>query len=523
MNQVRFGAFDLDLETGELRRRGRIVRLPPKPLQVLALLVRSRGRLVSRETIRREVWGMDTYVDFEHALNFSIRTIREALKDNAQKPRYIETLPRRGYRFIAETASETPGASSGDPSAKAGDPRIEAYNCYSRGRARLTQAGKDSLEAAREDFEAAIALEPGYARAHSGLGAVHALRVLNRRDPEDLAAAASHLERARELDPELAEPYPWLCFVRMRKNELGPALAAGHRAVQMQPDLAHAHYFLGLAYFVSTEADASHYASAVLHLLDAGRADPNWQATWFVLSYAALLTGDYDQSERYAGQLLEMGSAGRGLPFIGAEIMLASVKLKHGEAVAARSLLAAFLERMASCDHMYRDAMSAAASCTLGDVELRYGTAGDSLAAYRRAWHTVQEHPRIAAYQRLSARAQSGLAAAYAAAGEEARARDLLSRAARLASESELPEHAAAAASLSELYWSLATAAARLADLEQAFAMLQNAVKFGWCDARWMENDPELGLVRSQTGFRSLTDTVRRVPKPRFLGHPAVR
>src|SRR6266851_4758200 len=106
---IQFGAFDLDLETGELRRRGRAVKLSPQPLQVLALLAGSPGRLVTREAIRKELWDADTFVDFEHALNFCIREVRAALRDSAKKPRYIETLARRGYRFIAETTSNGAG------------------------------------------------------------------------------------------------------------------------------------------------------------------------------------------------------------------------------------------------------------------------------------------------------------------------------------------------------------------------------------------------------------------------------
>jgi DNA-binding winged helix-turn-helix (wHTH) protein/cytochrome c-type biogenesis protein CcmH/NrfG len=464
VSHVRFGRFELDLETGELRRRGRIVRLSPRPMQVLTLLVRSPKHLVTREAIRKEVWGADTFVDFEHALNFCIREIRSALGDKAHKPRYIETLPRRGYRFIAEA---TNGEASRAPvvtiptGVEAGN---EAYNCYVRARKGLADAGKESLEKARREFERAVELDPGYAMAHSGLGAVLALRTLNRRAPEDLAAALSHLERACRLDAELAEPYPWLCYVLMRRNELGRALAAGHRGVELQPDLVHAHYFLGLAYFATSEICASNYVEAVRHLLDASATDPQWQATWFVLSYAALLTGAYDDAERYAGQLLARAGERRGVSFIGAEIVLGSVKLRRGEPEAAGGLLTGFLDRMAASDHMYRDGMSAAAACVLGDVRLRHGNNTDALAAYRRAWHILQDNPRIAAYQRLSARALSGLAAAYAADGERVRAVDLLARSTEMARESESPEHAAAAASMSEVYWSLATANVRLGD-----------------------------------------------------------
>ena len=452
---IQFGAFDLDLETGELRRRGRGVKLSPKPLQLLALLVGSPGRLVTREAIRKELWDSDTFVDFEHALNFCIREVRAALGDNAKKPRYIETLPRRGYRFIAES-SHRDGIGAAASTAHGSDDsrQLEAYGYYARARKSFGQAGKEALEQARQDFERALEISPGYAMAHSGLGAAHALRSLNRRHPEDLDAAQSHLERALKLDPELAEPYPWLCYVLMRKNQLDRALQAGRRGVQLQPDMVQAHYFLGLAYFSAAERDAADYPSAARHLLDAARTGPEWQPTWFVLSYAALLTGEYERAEEYAGRLLEMSRAPKGLPFIGAEIVLGSVRLRQGDSRGARGMLVEFLQRMTGSDHMYRDAMSAAGACVLGDVELRHGDSAEALAAYRRGWHAVQENPRVMAYRRIAARAQAGLAAAYAAKDERARASELLGRAMQAARDSELPEHSAAAASLAELYWS---------------------------------------------------------------------
>src|SRR5688572_1112955 len=98
---VRFGPFELDLESSELRRHGARVKLQLQPFRVLALLAQRPGRLLTREEIQREVWPDGTFVDFEQALNFCIRQIRSALGDQANTPRFIETLPRRGYRFIA--------------------------------------------------------------------------------------------------------------------------------------------------------------------------------------------------------------------------------------------------------------------------------------------------------------------------------------------------------------------------------------------------------------------------------------
>jgi DNA-binding winged helix-turn-helix (wHTH) protein/TolB-like protein len=97
---LRFGIFELDGAAGELRRNGSLVRLPPQPFQVLQLLARHPGDVVDRDRIRREVWG-ETAVDFDRSLNVCIAQIRAALNDDADSPRFIQTLPRRGYRFLA--------------------------------------------------------------------------------------------------------------------------------------------------------------------------------------------------------------------------------------------------------------------------------------------------------------------------------------------------------------------------------------------------------------------------------------
>jgi DNA-binding winged helix-turn-helix (wHTH) protein len=98
---VRFGLFEADLQTGELRKNGVRVPLQGQPFQVCAILLSRPGELVSREELRQQVWPEDTFVDFDHALNTAITKIRLALGDEADNPRFVETLPRRGYRFIA--------------------------------------------------------------------------------------------------------------------------------------------------------------------------------------------------------------------------------------------------------------------------------------------------------------------------------------------------------------------------------------------------------------------------------------
>jgi len=97
---IRFGVFEVDLRSGELRKSGVKIRLQEQPLQVLAMLLEHPGEVVTREELQKKLWSTDTFVDFEHGLNKAINKIREALGDSADNPRFIETLPRRGYRFI---------------------------------------------------------------------------------------------------------------------------------------------------------------------------------------------------------------------------------------------------------------------------------------------------------------------------------------------------------------------------------------------------------------------------------------
>ncbi len=109
---VRFGVFEADLSAGELRKHGLKIKLQDQPFQILALLLQRPGELLTREELREKLWPGDTFVDFDHGLNNAMNRLREALGDAADTPRYIETLPRRGYRFIAQVDNAAPSGIS---------------------------------------------------------------------------------------------------------------------------------------------------------------------------------------------------------------------------------------------------------------------------------------------------------------------------------------------------------------------------------------------------------------------------
>src|ERR1700719_5327243 len=102
LGRIRFGVFEVDLRAGELRKHGVPIRLQTQPFRVLEMLLEHSGDVVTREELKGKLWPADTFGDFDHGLNKAINKIREALNDSAPNPRFVETVARRGYRFIAD-------------------------------------------------------------------------------------------------------------------------------------------------------------------------------------------------------------------------------------------------------------------------------------------------------------------------------------------------------------------------------------------------------------------------------------
>src|SRR6476646_446996 len=112
---LRFGVFEFDLRSGELRKQGRKIRLEGQPVLVLIKLLDRPGELITREELQKELWPCDTFVNFEQSLNAAVKRLRQALGDSPANPRFVETLARRGYRFIAPVS----GLAASEPAAHA--------------------------------------------------------------------------------------------------------------------------------------------------------------------------------------------------------------------------------------------------------------------------------------------------------------------------------------------------------------------------------------------------------------------
>ncbi|HJQ71484.1 MAG TPA: winged helix-turn-helix domain-containing protein [Blastocatellia bacterium] len=229
---IRFGEFELSLEANELRRGGQAVHLQPQPLKALAFLASRAGQTVTREELRQAVWEGETFVDFEHGLNFCINQIRGALGDKAQSPRFIETLPRRGYRFIAHVEML-----NGSPVIKEAEGPVAAA---------IKPAAPD--QAKRRTYRVAWLCVMLIAVAAAGFaGLADAYRLLGMYytalPAEAYPKAKQAALRAMELDPNNADASVALGTIRFRYEwDWAEAERDFLRALEINPSLGMAHH-----------------------------------------------------------------------------------------------------------------------------------------------------------------------------------------------------------------------------------------------------------------------------------------
>lgn len=277
MRSVTFGPFQFELNSHELHRSGIAVRLQPQPAKLLALLVGRAGELVTRDEIRRTVWGGDTFVDFDQSVNFCVRQIRTALRDNADTPCYLETLPRRGYRFIApvQRVEDDPKAQASAAVATSGpllnrwrriaiaagvillvavatgsavlervrlSPRATSSGAYQEvelGRFFLDKFSAGDVQRAVEHFEAATREDPDYAPAYAGLAEAYnqlGSVFIAAEPPANVRLLALRAAmRAIELDPKLAEAYAALGYTTLHEMDWTRAAMSLRRAIELNP------------------------------------------------------------------------------------------------------------------------------------------------------------------------------------------------------------------------------------------------------------------------------------------------
>jgi DNA-binding winged helix-turn-helix (wHTH) protein/thioredoxin-like negative regulator of GroEL len=280
-NEYRFDGWRLIRPSGELAKAGRRIRLQSQPLQILESLLAQPGELVTRETLIARLWP-NGVVDYDTALNSAVRRLRGALGDCADAPRYIETIPRRGYRFIgavelqaapvdagpageiaatraagvraprwlaaatillalttvAAVASSLAGVFRLRPVAAVFAPDGRAYERHERARHLLDQRTHEDVERARQYFEEAVAIDPAFAGAWAGLASAYWIETVEGWMPaaQALPRVRDAAERALALDPQLAEAHVRLAMYQRRTGNLAGSAEHLGKASALEPD-----------------------------------------------------------------------------------------------------------------------------------------------------------------------------------------------------------------------------------------------------------------------------------------------
>jgi DNA-binding winged helix-turn-helix (wHTH) protein/Tfp pilus assembly protein PilF len=243
--KFRFGAFELDLQESELRKRGIRIKLQQKPLQILGMLLRTPGAFVTRAQLAQHLWP-GLHVRFDGSLNTAVNSLRQALGDSPRNPRFIETRPGRGYRFIAPVATvDDPVRAPAEPSAIANNSAdFAAYQDYLKGRSFCNKMREEDVRRSIGYFEAALHQAPQYALAHAGLADAYTLFAFFGIVPSKQAHAQSRefTAKALAIDPELAEAHTSLAGVKFLYDwDWEAARSQFLKALDLNPNHAAAH------------------------------------------------------------------------------------------------------------------------------------------------------------------------------------------------------------------------------------------------------------------------------------------
>ena len=292
----RFGDFELDCRAGELRKGGRPIRLQHQTVRILALLVAAAGEVVTRKELRQQIWGHDTHVDYDRGINKAVNRLRQVLADDVARPRFIETLPKRGYRFVAGVTRV----------AGRRQIRDDAREAFLKARHFWNKRTPDDLRRSVAYFHRAIERDPDYALAWTGLANAYITIGLFGLEPscEVLPPAKAAAERALSLDESLAAAHTVLAEVqKLHEWDWGASERSYRRAIELDPDYAVAHQW-----YAQLLSILARHEEARTEIEAARRCDPLSATIAAFASYVAFEARQYDVAVTAAHEALELDS-----------------------------------------------------------------------------------------------------------------------------------------------------------------------------------------------------------------------
>src|SRR5439155_1832746 len=324
-----FGDFQLDCRSHELRKRGRSLRVQRQPFDVLSLLVAARGHVVTRDELREAVWGRDTHVDFERGINKAVNRLRELLSDRVARPRFIETLPKTGYRFLAPVTQTSSRARIVSPEVR--EALLKAKHFWGKRTPAATARSVDY-------FRHAIERDAECATAWAGLAEAYVMTgILGLQSPQEaFPAAKAAAEKALTLDDAAVEAHTALADVhKLYEWDWDHAERVYRRAIEVDPQYAGAHHW-----YAQLLAVLARHDEALSEIEAARRCEPVSVPVNSFVSYVWLEARNY---RRAIDAALDAGELDTGAPLPYFCLGRAYAKIReHRKAIAALTNAADF-------------------------------------------------------------------------------------------------------------------------------------------------------------------------------------
>lgn len=321
---MRFREFELDAERFQLRENGRPVRLERIPLELGLLLAMNPARLVTREEIVARIWGVNHFFESDSAINTAMRKLRKALRDNAARPRLIETVPGKGYRFIGHAEG------NGGAATASAAPDPEAVRCFLRGRHAWNQKTARDYEVAIDWFRQAIDRDAAFAPPLVGLAycylamGIHGLQPA----PDVFARARAAAHAALEIDPQQAEAMTALAEAAKGYDlDFARAEEGYQRALKINPDYAVAHQW-----YANLLSITGRHEDAIREAHEARRCDPLSVGTTGFVGYTLYRARRFDQALAECRRTVEFHNTAPIAAWFLALVLLAMERAEEAEA-----------------------------------------------------------------------------------------------------------------------------------------------------------------------------------------------
>jgi len=391
----------------------------------------------------------------------------------------------------------------------------QAYEYYARARHRTNTIGKKDFAKEFEEIEVlykkALAIDPNYAPAHSGLGMLWTTKVLGESKPEDIETGKRCFMRAIEHDPEPGEAYTWLAFLYSKSEDLDDALETARKAVEIEDNHPVAHYVLAGELFFKgigvMERWRNEYSfetvregiSVMRRSIELG---PRFIPARWVLGWVYMMHGQYDSAMPELEKAVEIEESQRSSQMVsmgGALALYANGLLRSGRLDAARLAFQNALASMEEAAHPFVHTYRAQTHCGLGDIDYRMGSIDEAMKHYRQAVQVSVDSPFSAGIGYFNVRASAGVSKSLYAMGMFGEAKEALRRAAEsLKSQDGFNFSFTFEACDALAYHQLASAHAALQQRDDAIASLAKAFQLGWRDLPQIDADPDLSELRDE-------------------------